>query len=604
MARWMVYAKGADFQKIAEEFHISPVLARILRNREVITDTQIRTFLHGTAEDLHLPALLPDAEKAAGILADKIKSGKKICVIGDYDVDGICAAHILTSVLHACGGDAEAVLPDRIVDGYGMNQRMVTEAAARGIDTILTCDNGISATLPIKVAGRLGLTVIVTDHHEVPFQTDGLGRKRQILPPAAAVVNPKIENAITGRCDYPYPDICGAVVAHKLMELLLDRMQIPEGDEILRSLLPFAALATVCDVMPLADENRIIVREGLGRMQDTKNAGLSALLKVTGLGDKPISAYHAGYILGPCLNASGRLDNAIRAFRLFQHTSYAEALLAAQELKDLNDSRKGMTQKGMELAVRSIETGHLLSNDVLVVYLPSTHESLAGIIAGRLREKYGCPCFVLTDTEDGLIKGSGRSIEAYNMYEELSGVSDLLIRFGGHPMAAGLTMEKQNLPVFIQRINAQCRLTEEDMEEVLHIDMELPPSLLTLDMVKEFRLLEPCGRGNPRPVFAARDITVTALRVMGRNENALRIDGICEDGTACEFVYFSDPGAARAVIDGAYGEGRFDALKSAAAPAGGEEGAKPMRIKIAYCPDINEWNGRERLQFIVRDMKA
>ena len=600
----MVYAKGADFQKIAETFPISPVLARILRNRELVTDRQIRTFLHGTMEDLHLPALLPDAEKAASFLAEKIKGGKKICVIGDYDVDGICAAHILTSVLHACGGDAEAVLPDRIVDGYGMNQRMVTEAAARGTDTILTCDNGISATLPIKVAGKLGMTVIVTDHHEIPFHTDAMGRRRQILPPAAAVVNPKVENTITGRCDYPYPDICGAVVALKLAELILERMQIPEGDEILRSLLPFAALATVCDVMPLADENRIIVREGLRRMRDTKNAGLAALLEVTGLSDREITAYHAGYILGPCLNASGRLDNAIRAFRLFQHSTYEEALPEAQVLKELNDSRKGMTLKGMELAVRSIETGHLLSNDVLVVYLPSTHESLAGIIAGRLRERYGCPCFVLTDTEEGYLKGSGRSIEAYNMYEELSAVSDLLVRFGGHPMAAGLTMQKQNLPAFIQRINAQCRLTPEDMEEILHIDMELPPSLLSLDMVKEFRLLEPCGRENPRPVFAARDIALTSLRVMGKNENAMRMNGVSEDGTECEFLYFADPGAVRAVLDTAYGEGCFDTLRGSVQVSVAKDETKPVRVKIAYYPDINVWNGKERLQFVVRDIKV
>lgn len=588
----MVSARKADFDKIAETFQISPVLARLLINRGVATEREISYYLEGKMADLHAPSLLPDAEKAAQILRDKIHAGKKICIIGDYDVDGICASHILSHVLTHLGGDVETLLPDRITDGYGVNQRMVTEACARGVDTILTCDNGIAASVPIKVAKQLKLTVIVTDHHEVPFENDGEGGRRQLLPPADAVVNPKVTGADT---TYPFPEICGAFVAYKLTDQLMKLMMVKDREEILRKLSPFAALATVCDVMPLTDENRIIVKEGLKEMPHTDNEGLKALLQVTGLADKEISAYHAGFILGPCLNASGRLDNAIRAFSLFHSKSGEEALLAAQELKDLNDSRKSMTLKGVELAEKSIEAGHLLENNVLVLYLPSTHESLAGIIAGRLKEKYSCPVFVLTDAEDGLIKGSGRSIENYDMYAELSALSDLFVRFGGHRMAAGLTLEKKNMALFIKQINERCNLTPDDMEAVLHIDMELPPGLFSLDTVKEFSKLEPCGKANERPVFATRDLLIREIRIMGKTGNVAKL--VCKDQTGrnVECMYFSDPSGLQFTLDTAFGEGTFERLRAGS--------GTQVRVKMAFYPSINEWRGEENLQFVIADLK-
>ncbi|MBO5564876.1 MAG: single-stranded-DNA-specific exonuclease RecJ [Lachnospiraceae bacterium] len=592
MSKWMVSAKKADFEKIAETFQISPVLARLLVNRGLTTEREISYYLEGKMADLHAPALLPDAEKAAGILRDKIHAGKKICIIGDYDVDGICASHILSHVLQRLGADVETMLPDRITDGYGMNQRMVTEACTRGVDTILTCDNGIAASVPIKVAKQLKLTVIVTDHHEVPFEITQDGERKQILPPADAIVNPKV---ISEEGVYPFPEICGALVAYKLMDLLMKQMLVGDREDILRSLSPFAAMATICDVMPLVSENRIIVKEGLREMPKTDNAGLQALLEVTELNGKEISAYHTGFILGPCLNASGRLDNAIRAFSLFHTKTREEALKAAQELKDLNDSRKSMTLKGVELAEKSIEAGHLLENNVLVVYLPSTHESLAGIIAGRLKEKYSCPVFVLTDAEDGLIKGSGRSIESYDMYAELSAVSDLFVRFGGHKMAAGLTLEKKNMAQFIKRINENCTLTPADMEAVIHIDMELPPGLFTIETVKEFAKLEPCGKENERPVFATRDLLIREIRIMGKTRNVAKL--LCRDQTGknVECMYFSDPSGLEFTLDNAFGEGTFERLLLGS--------GTQVRVKMAFYPGINEWRGEENLQFVIVDLQ-
>ncbi len=607
MAIWKVYQKKADFEEIARKFGISAVTARILRNRDVVGDEMIRTYLSGTEEDLRDPVMLPDIGKAVLILAEKIRDGKKICIVGDYDVDGICAAHILYEGLTACGAAAEVILPDRLVDGYGLNQRMVLEAASGGADTILTCDNGISASVPIKAAIQLGMTVIVTDHHE-PVLEEKDGKTVQVLPPAQAVVDPKIIRPGREKPDYPFPEICGAVVAYKLIQLLLEGMLLPDREEKLAGLLPFAAWATVCDVMPLSDENRIIVRQGLKKFRKTENEGLKALIEVTELGGRELTAYHLGFILGPCLNASGRLDHAIRAYSLFGIKDRAEAIQAARELKELNDSRKQMTVKGVEIAEQAIAGGHLLENNVLVVYLPTTHESLAGIIAGRLREKYGCPAFVITDAEDGLVKGSGRSIEAYDMYRELSNIRDLFVRFGGHKMAAGLTMEKKNLPLFIREINARCTLREEDLEEVLHIDMEMPPRLFTADVVKEFSLLEPTGKGNARPMFAARDLVVESIRVMGKKQNVMKLNVRDRDRTGLEFLYFAQPSALRDILDQAYGEGCFDTLEQAgrqygSAKKAGAQSGESIKIKTAYYPEINEWNGQERLQFVIRDVK-
>ena len=469
--KWIVTAKRADFNRISQECGISPILARLIRNRDVIGTDGTMRFLKGGLKDLYDPRLLPDAEKAAEILARKIREGKRIRIIGDYDVDGICSSYILWYSLCQFGGHADAVLPERLTDGYGINERLVRDAADHGVDTILTCDNGIAASDPLRTAGELGMTVIVTDHHEVPFKVQPDGTRSWIIPPAQAVVDPKIPTEVTGAEPYPFPDICGAVVAYKLCMLLADRIyggtSGPEYRELERYLLPFAGLATVCDVMPLREENRILVREGLEEAAVSRNPGLQALLRVTGLAGTRLNCYHAGFMIGPCLNATGRLDSAHRGLELFMERDAASALRTAQQLKDLNDSRKSMTLEGTAAAEELIEKEHLADRKIMVLLLRDCHESLAGIIAGRIKESRHRPVFVLTDTGDGILKGSGRSVENYDMYAGMNACEDLFIKYGGHKMAAGLTMKEENLAEFSRRVEENCSLREEDLQEVI-----------------------------------------------------------------------------------------------------------------------------------------
>ena len=485
MAKWMVYQKKENFRAIADACGISQVLARLIRNRDVIGIDETRRFLYGTLSDLHDPRLLPDMEKAVSLLGDKIRRGAAVRVIGDYDVDGICASYILMHALGICGAQADVVLPDRVRDGYGMNPQMAEDAAQDGIGVILTCDNGIAATEAVRAAKDAGICVVVTDHHEVPFEEGEDGVRKYLLPPADAVVDPKVRDSRTGEMEYPFPDICGAVVAWKLAGLLMEDLAPARKDDVLGDLLPFCALATVCDVMPLQDENRILVREGLRRAVHTTNTGLRSLLVVNGLEGKPLSTYHAGFVIGPCLNATGRLDNAERALALFLEDDPSEALRSAQKLRELNDSRKSLTEQGVLQAMERIREDHMLDRRILVIFLPDCHESLAGIIAGRIRERFSRPVFVLTRTEEGLVKGSGRSIEAYDMFASMTAVKECFTKFGGHKMAAGLSMKEEDIPLLRERLEEGCSLREEDLTEVLHIDMELPPALWTLDMTEE-----------------------------------------------------------------------------------------------------------------------
>lgn len=587
MAKWMISAKKADFTRIAERFHIDPVIARIIRNRDIETDEKIDEFLHGTLDDLHSPYLLKDVEKAAAILQGKIDEGKPIRIIGDYDIDGVCATYILLTGLENCNAAVDAVIPHRIQDGYGLNGHMIAEAHEAGIDTILTCDNGIAAADQIAYAKSLGMTVVVTDHHEVPYEIQENGERMECPPKADAVVDPKQQD-----CGYPFDGICGAVVAYKLVQVLFDKIPVKESGGQLRELLAFAAFATVGDVMELVNENRIIVRYGLQQIRESSNAGLQALISVNGLQDKPLSAYHIGFVLGPCLNATGRLDTACRALSMFRTHDRAEAVVIAGELKELNDSRKNMTLQGTEQAVGMIEEGTLREDKVLVIYLPECHESLAGIIAGRIREKYHKPVFVLTRSEEG-VKGSGRSIETYHMYDKMSECKELYTKYGGHKMAAGVSMPEENVDLFRAYLNEHCGLTAEDLEEKIHIDVPMPMSYVTVDFVRQLSVLEPFGNGNPKPVFAQKNIRLIKGRILGKNGNVGKYTIEDDRGKPFEMVYFGDMEAWHGFIIREFGQEEYDRLY--------REGNGNICIHVIYYPDLNVYQGRTSLQMIMQD---
>lgn len=587
MSKWMISAKKADFNQTAERFGIDPVIARIIRNRDLITEEEIDRYLNGTLDDLHSPYLLKDVEKAADILADKIAAGRKIRVIGDYDIDGVCSTYILTAGLRACGAVTDAVIPHRILDGYGLNDRLILDAGEAGTDTILTCDNGIAAAPQIAYANSLGMTVIVTDHHEVPYEIQPDGSRRECLPEAAAVIDPKQQ-----ACGYPFDGICGAVVAYKLVQVLFDRVLLKNSQSRLRELLAFAAFATVGDVMELVDENRIIVKYGLKLITQSANYGLQALIHVNGLQNKPLSVYHIGFVLGPCLNATGRLDTAARALQMFLTKDKAEAVTIAAELKELNDSRKAMTLRGVEEAVALIEQTALKEDKVLVVYLPDCHESLAGIIAGRLKERYQKPAFVLTRAEDG-VKGSGRSIDAYHMYDKMSECKELYTRYGGHKLAAGVSMPEENTERFRQYLNEHCGLTEEDLVEKIVIDVPMPMSYVTMPFVRQLSVLEPFGNGNPKPVFAQKNLSVCRGRLLGKNGNVGKYQVRDEEGGRYDMVYFGNIEKWHDFLTEHFGRAEKDRLY--------QTGSDAIRINVIYYPDINVYQGRESLQMVMKD---
>lgn len=605
MAKWMVSAKKADFDKIAKDFQIDPVIARIIRNRDIIEETDIRLFLNGTLDDLHDPRLLYDMEKAVAFILSKIEKKAMIRIIGDYDIDGICATYILLRGLRACGANVDTVIPHRIKDGYGLNDNLIEEADRDGIDTIITCDNGIAAAAQVEYANKLGMNVIVTDHHEVPYELMENGERKELLPPACAVIDPKQE-----KCTYPFDGICGAVVAYKFIQVLVDEYEgkmlsttNPGSDQtymnyqlhkqqLLGELLEFAAFATVGDVMELLDENRIIVRYGLKQMVHTKNLGLKALIEVNGLQEKPLSAYHIGFVLGPCINATGRLDNAVKALKLLNSDDFAEAVTIAGELKELNDSRKEMTRQGVERAIELIESGPYKEDKVFVIFLTNCHESLAGIIAGRIKEKYHKPVFVLTEGDEG-IKGSGRSIEAYHMYEQMSLCKQLFTKYGGHSMAAGLSLPEENIEEFRTTLNRNCNLSDEDFVEKILIDVPMPLSYITLDFVRQLEVLEPFGNGNPKPVFAQKNVNVLRGRILGKNANVGKFSIRDAQGKEYDMIYFGDLEKWHGFLDEAFGKEEREKLYLA--------GSREIVIQIIYYPDINVYQGRERLQIVMQD---
>ncbi len=583
--KWFVSAKKADFQAIGQRFGIDQVTARIIINRGITGEEAIAAYLSCSRQQLHDPHLLKDAEKGAAILARKIREGKKIRIIGDYDIDGVNASYILTAGLRACGAPADPVIPDRVHDGYGINERIIAKAAEDGVDTILTCDNGISAYSEIEFAKRLGLTVIVTDHHEVPFTVSDTGEKAYRIPPADAVINPKQED-----CGYPYPGLCGAAVAWKFIQVLYEQM----GIETERSfdMIAHVAFATVGDVMELTGENRTLVRLGLDAIRKTDNPGLLALIRQNKLEQEKIKSWHFGFVLGPCINASGRLDTARRSLQLLLEPSLEQASVLAKELVELNDRRKGLTLQGIEQARSIIEEQGIYKDSVMVVYLPQCHESLAGIIAGRIREIYHKPVFVLTDAEDGGVKGSGRSIEAYSMYEEMSRCAPLMTKFGGHPMAAGLSMKRENTQRFRQELNACASLTEEDFIEKIHIDVPMPLSYISARLIRELECLEPFGKGNEKPVFAVRDLHPVRANIVGRNKNVLKLS--VEDGAGglMDAVYFGDIDAFLEFLREKSSESAVKALMRGA--------PQDIRFSVTYDPSIDAYMGRERVQIIIR----
>ena len=520
MEKWYVAAKKADFEKWARQFHISPVLDRILRNREMTEESQIQQFLYGTLEDCHSPWLLKDMDKAVELILQAVDEQTFIRVIGDYDVDGICSSYILTRGLQILGARADTAIPHRIHDGYGLNHHLIEEAKQDGVGLIVTCDNGIAAASQIALAQSLGIRVIVTDHHEVPFvrerNEDGEEVRKEILPPALAVVDPK-----RAECTYPYTGICGGVVAYKLMEALAEKTGNGMLREAMEEMLEFAALSTVCDVMELKEENRVLVKEGLKRLKNTGNRGLRALMEVNGIEGKKLSVYHLGFVIGPCLNATGRLDTAKRALELLQSKSQVEAMSAARELKELNDSRKNLTQMGVEKAEECIRECHMEEDKVMIVFLPDVHESLAGIVAGRVRERHGHPVFVLTRGQEG-VKGSGRSIEGYHMYEAMTEVRQYFTRFGGHAMAAGLSMKEEDIEDLRREINEKCMLCREDFIPKVHIDVPMPLEYASQALAEELELLEPFGVGNPKPLFAQKELMFLSGVRMGAKKNFAR----------------------------------------------------------------------------------
>ncbi len=585
MAKWFVSARKADFERIGKTFGISPVLARIIRNREIIGEENIEKYLHGSAGDFYSPGLMKDMDRAAELLWEKIREGKRIRVIGDYDVDGICSTCILKKGLEACGARVDTVIPHRIKDGYGINDQLIQDAHEEGIDTLITCDNGIAAREQFAYAASLGLTCIITDHHEVPYEQQGED-KRYLLPRAQAIVNPKQED-----CPYPNKNICGAGIAWKLVTRLWEPLLLPESAR--REILELAAVATVCDVMVLLDENRILVKEGLASMAEAANPGLEALFKVHDINTGELSAHHLGFVVGPCLNATGRLDTAKRALELLACQDRREAVFMASELKKLNESRKEMTEQGVEKAVRLVEQEGWQNQSVIVVYLPDCHESLAGIIAGRLKERYYKPVFVLTPGED-CVKGSGRSIEGYHMYEEMSRCRELFLKFGGHKLAAGMSIQPENIETLRRTLNENCNLTDEDMEEKILIDVPMPLSYVTPGFLDELKLLEPFGMGNPKPVFAQKNIRFLSQQLMGKNQNMARFSVEDEEKNRFTLVLFRGLEQFWQDVEKKYGKEKLDSLRE------NKQGSEIV-MNIIYYPSLNTFRGRSQLQFILQN---
>lgn len=583
MEKWIEIRKGGNFMEMAKKYGIDPLIARIIRNRDITDEKEITEYLYGGKEALHNPHLLKDADKAAEIIAEGIAGKKAMRIIGDYDIDGVNATYILLEGIRRCGGNVDAAIPDRMKDGYGINEHLIEQALSDGKELLITCDNGIAAINEINFAKEKGMTVVVTDHHEIPYRNTEQG-KEFLRSNADAIVNPKQAD-----CPYPCKEICGAVVAWKLVQVLYERMDIPveEADIFIEN----AGFATVGDVMDLTGENRILVKLGLKALEHTKNPGMKALIAKNKLSDKPLSAYHIGFVLGPCINASGRLDTAKRSLELLLERDEVKASALAGELVELNESRKYMTQQETQKALEQIEKEGREKDKVLVVYLPECHESLAGIIAGRIREAYQRPVFVLTRGEEG-VKGSGRSIEAYSMFDKMTEVAELFTKYGGHPMAAGLSMREEDIDKLREQLNQKAELSEEDMAEVVRLDAVLPMSYFTVDTIRQLSVLEPCGKSNTRPVFADRNIKITRAGIVGVNRNVLKLHLLDSKGNPVAGVYFGEVEKFLTFLSEKFGSEEVDAAMH------GKENS--IQFAAVYEPAVDTYSGRESVQAIIR----
>lgn len=583
MEKWIEIRKGGNFMEMAKKYGIDPLIARIIRNRDIIDEKEITEYLYGGKEALHNPHLLKDVDKAAEIIAEGIAEKKAMRIIGDYDIDGVNATYILLDGIRRCGGNVDAAIPDRMKDGYGINEHLIEQALSDGKELLITCDNGIAAINEINFAKEKGMTVVVTDHHEIPYRNTEQG-KEFLRSNADAIVNPKQAD-----CPYPCKGICGAVVAWKLVQVLYERMDIPveEADIFIEN----AGFATVGDVMDLTGENRILVKLGLKALEHTKNPGMKALIAKNKLSDKPLSAYHIGFVLGPCINASGRLDTAKRSLELLLERDEVKASALAGELVELNESRKYMTQQETQKALEQIEKEGREKDKVLVVYLPECHESLAGIIAGRIREAYQRPVFVLTRGEEG-VKGSGRSIEAYSMFDKMTEVAELFTKYGGHPMAAGLSMREEDIDKLREQLNQKAELSEEDMAEVVRLDAVLPMSYFTVDTIRQLSVLEPCGKSNTKPVFADRNIKITRAGIVGVNRNVLKLHLLDSSGNPVAGVYFGEIEKFLAFLNEKFGKEEVDAAMH------GRENS--IQFAAVYEPSVDTYGGRESVQAIIR----
>lgn len=583
MEKWIEIRKGGNFTEMAKKYGIDPLIARIIRNRDIIDEKEITEYLYGGKEALHNPHLLKDVDKAAEIIAEGIAGKKAMRIIGDYDIDGVNATYILLEGIRRCGGNVDAAIPDRMKDGYGINEHLIEQALSDGKELLITCDNGIAAINEINFAKEKGMTVVVTDHHEIPYRNTEQG-KEFLRSNADAIVNPKQND-----CLYPCKGICGAVVAWKLVQVLYERMDIPveEADIFIEN----AGFATVGDVMDLTGENRILVKLGLKALEHTKNPGMKALIAKNKLSDKPLSAYHIGFVLGPCINASGRLDTAKRSLELLLERDEVKASALAGELVELNESRKYMTQQETQKALEQIEKEGREKDKVLVVYLPECHESLAGIIAGRIREAYQRPVFVLTRGEEG-VKGSGRSIEAYSMFDKMTEVAELFTKYGGHPMAAGLSMREEDIDKLREQLNQKAELSEEDMAEVVRLDAVLPMSYFTVDTIRQLSVLEPCGKSNTKPVFADRNIRITRANIVGVNRNVLKLHLLDSRGNPVAGVYFGEVEKFLTFLSEKFGSEEVDAAMH------GKENS--IQFAAVYEPAVDTYSGRESVQAIIR----
>lgn len=583
MEKWIEIRKGGNFMEMAKKYGIDPLIARIIRNRDIIDEKEITEYLYGGKEALHNPHLLKDVDKAAEIIAEGIAEKKAMRIIGDYDIDGVNATYILLDGIRRCGGNVDAAIPDRMKDGYGINEHLIEQALSDGKELLITCDNGIAAINEINFAKEKGMTVVVTDHHEIPYRNTEQG-KEFLRSNADAIVNPKQAD-----CPYPCKGICGAVVAWKLVQVLYERMDIPveEADIFIEN----AGFATVGDVMDLTGENRILVKLGLKALEHTKNPGMKALIAKNKLSDKPLSAYHIGFVLGPCINASGRLDTAKRSLELLLERDEVKASALAGELVELNESRKYMTQQETQKALEQIEKEGREKDKVLVVYLPECHESLAGIIAGRIREAYQRPVFVLTRGEEG-VKGSGRSIEAYSMFDKMTEVAELFTKYGGHPMAAGLSMREEDIDKLREQLNQKAELSEEDMAEVVRLDAVLPMSYFTVDTIRQLSVLEPCGKSNTKPVFADRNIKITRAGIVGVNRNVLKLHLLDSKGNPVAGVYFGEVEKFLTFLSEKFGSEEVDAAMH------GKENS--IQFAAVYEPAVDTYSGRESVQAIIR----